>query len=220
MNEIPDELATAVLNNPESAGEYRKTLALAAKQLDIAQRADSTADLAIHDEDGMPLTLTQQRLRARLIQLEALTWGAEKPREEIRLLIQATEVDPTFAPAFHCLGLAHFLSRNRAAAIAALETGLALEPDNIDVVKLLDRARNMTDAEIATFKLTNAAAKTAAASVKTWTFVKIAWAVGVPLTVLLTIASFTGSIGTAFLYMVIVPPFLWLFSHVLRFINR
>jgi hypothetical protein len=78
----------------------------------------------------------------------------------------------------------------------------------------------MSDAEIATFKLTNAAAKTAAAGIKTWTFIKIAWAVGVPLTILLTIASFTGSIGTAFLYMVIVPPFLWLFAKVMQFTHR
>lgn len=76
------------------------------------------------------------RCSARVIQLEALT--VENPRREIELLTRATEVDPTMASGFRSLGAAHFLSRNRASAIAALEKALALDPDDINTIKLLD----------------------------------------------------------------------------------
>jgi hypothetical protein len=220
LSEIPDTIASDVMQNPDIARECRNTLALAARQLDIAQRADPSQKLSVEDEDGLPRTILQERLRARTIQLEALTWGGENPRREIELLAQATEVDPTMVAAFQCLGAAHLQSRNRAAAIAALETAITLEPDNIDVMKLLERARNMSDAEIATYKFSNAAAKTASVGIKTWHGMKLAGAVAVFLIPLFAIASFTGSMGKAFLILLVGPPFLWLYSRVMKLIHR
>ena len=223
LSELPEQLASEVIDNPENAAAHRSTLALAAKQLDIAQRADPTLNLVIDGDDSGPLTLSQQRLRARTVQLEGLTWCATKPRREIQLLTQATEIDPTFAPAFHSLGVAHFLSRNRKQAVAALQRACALDPDNIETHKALDRARNMTDAEIATYKLSNAAARTASAGVRTWNVMKLIWILGLPLLILFIIASFTGSMGTAFqiflafiVLCIFAPAIRWL----LELLNR
>src|SRR6266446_5314604 len=154
LSELPDTLASDVAGNAELARQYRSTLALAAKQLDIAQDADPTQKLFIANEDEPPQSISQQWLRARTIHLEALTW-MENPKHQIQLLTQATEVGPTMAPAFASLGYVHSLSRNRVSAIAAFEQALILDPGNIEYVKFLDRARNMTDAEIATYKLSN-----------------------------------------------------------------
>jgi tetratricopeptide (TPR) repeat protein len=201
LTEVPDDLASQVLDQPQMAGSYRSTLALAAKQLDIAERADPTAKLLIED-DGKPVSISQQRLRARMIALEALTWTVDKPRKEIRLLTQATQIDPSYAPAFHLLGTAHLMTRNRTQAIAALERACALDPGNIQMLKALDRARNMTDAEIATFRLSNAAAKTTAAGIKTWNILKLVWIFGLPLAIVLIVAQFTGSMLNAVGYIV------------------
>jgi tetratricopeptide (TPR) repeat protein len=194
LREVPLD---KIVGNPDAAAGHRSTLALAAKQLEIAQRADPGATLVIAGEGGRGETVTQQRLRAHVLLLEGLTWSHDNPRKEIRLLTQATEIDPAYAPAFHSLGLAHFYARNRGAAIAALERALALEPGNIEIIKQLDRARNMSDAEIATFKVTNAAARTAAAGVRTWNILRLIWAIGLPLGIVLIVAQFTDSMSKA-----------------------
>jgi hypothetical protein len=68
----------------------------------------------------------------------------------------------------------------------------------MDVIKQLDRTRNMSDAEIATFKFTNAAARTAAAGVRTWNILRLVWAIGLPLGIVLIVAQFTDSMSKAF----------------------
>ncbi len=108
--------------------------------------------------------------------------------------LKPTEIDPTFAAAFYSLGIAHFLSRNRRQAIAALERACALDPGNIETRKALDRARHMTDAEIATYRLSNVAAKTTAAGIKTWNVLKLVWIFGLPLAIVLIVAQFMGSV--------------------------
>lgn len=194
LMEIPSE---TIIKDTDDSARHRSTLALAAKQLDIAQRADPSVTHSLEVPGAPPEVITQQRLRARLLQLEALTWANDNPRREIRLLTQATEIDPTYSSPFYSLGVAHFLARNRAPAIAALERALILEPGNLEIIKQLDRARHMTDAEIAAYKFTNAATGTASAGIKAWNVLRITFLVGTPLVVLLVIASFTGSVGGA-----------------------
>lgn len=202
LSELPEQLASEIIDNPETAPTHRSTLALAAKQLDIARRADPTAKLSVENNDEPSTTFSQQWLRARTIQLEALTWCVQDPRREIRLLTQATQVDPSFAPAQHSLGAAHFLSRNRGPAIAALQQALALDPGNIEIIKLLDRARNVSDAEIATYHLSNAASKTVASGIKTWNILRLIWIFGLPIGIVLIVAQFTGSMSSSVGYIV------------------
>ena len=99
-------------------------------------------------------TVPQAYLRARVLLQEAHTWSMDKLGKACSLAQGATEADPTSADAFFALGSFHFENRNRAAAITALTRATELEPDDIEICKLLDRAQNMGDLEIATYKVT------------------------------------------------------------------
>ena len=136
------------------------------------------------------------------------------------MLTQATEVDPTFSGAFYTLGNAHFINRNRSQAIAALEKALALEPGNISIIKLLNRTRHMSDAEIATYKLSNAAASTASAGFKIWHALKLIWFFGVPLCIVLFVSQFTGSISNAVGYIVGYYCLSWMVVTIHRMVQR
>jgi hypothetical protein len=66
-------LQDTIVGNPDGSAGHRSTLALAAKQLEIAAAADPAATLVIDGESGPPETISQQRLRAHVLLLEGLT---------------------------------------------------------------------------------------------------------------------------------------------------
>ena len=78
---------------------------------------------------------------------------------------RATIADPAFAGAFHVFGVLHYENRNKDAAVAALTKACELDPDNIEIFKILDRAQSMGAAEIATFKATRAGIRAANAGI-------------------------------------------------------
>ena len=81
----------------------------------------------------------------------------------------------------------------RAIVIRLMQPDDVVDAGNIDIIKLLDRSQNMSDAEVATYKLSNAATTAAGVGAWTWGFLRFAWAFA-PLTILiLVIASYTGS---------------------------
>jgi hypothetical protein len=62
LQEVPVD---TIVGNPDASAGHRSTLALAAKQLEIAAAADPAATLVIEGEGGLE-TVTQQRLRAHV----------------------------------------------------------------------------------------------------------------------------------------------------------
>jgi hypothetical protein len=70
LEEVPLD---KIVGNPDGSAGHRSTLALAAKQLEIAAAADPGATLVIDGESGPPETISQQRLRAHVLLLEGLT---------------------------------------------------------------------------------------------------------------------------------------------------
>ena len=152
LSEVVD--AKQQMADADHAARHRSTLALAARQLAIAQAADPSVELSVPEQDGTSLTFTQTSLRSYALVLEAQTYMDTNLDYAVALAERATQVDPSSHLAHHLLGGLCFEAHDRTRALAALETAHRLEPNNIETIKLLDRARNMGDAEIAAYHVT------------------------------------------------------------------
>ena len=131
----------------------RTTLSLASKQLTQAYAADPQATV---DIDGVPADIPY--LKARALLREARTWEAFNLSRAIELATQATKADPTNAYAFHVVGIYQLDAHNPKQAIYALEQAAQLEPENPEILKDLDRAKNMSGLSVAAYKAADAGA--------------------------------------------------------------
>jgi len=138
-------------------------------------RADPSVNFEQIDKDGDATVVTQARMRAMLLCQEAITYMLDKPGKATSLLARATEIDPEFWYAHFSLGTHQFEHRNKVEAVAALERALLLDPDDIDTIKALDRARNMSAIEAVTFKATRAVESTRDTGIKTINFFILIW---------------------------------------------
>ena len=174
-----EELDDQDIAEPDTAERARSTLALAARQLQIAQNADPTVTYQHQADNGGTVQITQAKLRAFTVYLEGVTYSESAPKRAIVLLEQAVTLDPECTPAYAKLGLLHYLACDRAEAVAALEQALRLDPNDIELVKLLDRARNMTPAQVLAYKATRATTTTISAARTTYSWGMFALAIGV-----------------------------------------
>lgn len=150
------------------------TIALAAKQLDLARRLDPDAILeADNDEGGVRFNINQ--LKAEALLLEGTTHQLYDIKRAIPALVAATQLDPNNPRAFYVLGLTHAANMNRAKAVAAFEQAVALDPKNIAYRKELNRVQSVSGAEIAAYRATRAGEKVFDASVTTWNIFAIVW---------------------------------------------
>lgn len=169
-----DEASHGSPSDPDAMRADRTTLSLAGKQLDIAFRADPDAKLEI-DHDGAAFVVTQARLRARVLTLEALTWAMDNLKRACAIAERATGADPTCSESWRVLGMLRYQNRNKDTAVAALTEALSLDPDNIEIIKLLNRAQHMGWTEILGFKATKAAIGTANAGIGVYNTGVVAW---------------------------------------------
>lgn len=165
LSAIPEDMSFAEEQDAKTA---RTTLALAAKQLDIAHRADPNAMLG-DDDDKM----TQGELRAMVLMRESQSWFPHNQSKAIRIIEQAKLACPEAEGLWFWSGWYNYEQRNRAAAIADFQRTLEPDPDHILALKYLDRAQNMGGAEIAMFKVTNARDNTIIGVQKTVSIVRI-----------------------------------------------
>jgi tetratricopeptide (TPR) repeat protein len=135
--EVDDGIAKDI-DEPSALANHRSTLALAARQLDIAARADPGTALEIACEGGPPTIIPQAVLRAALLTAEARTYALENVTKANALLTQATLLDPEHGPAHALLGHLYFYRRDKTRAIAAFERALALSPDDISLINDVD----------------------------------------------------------------------------------
>jgi cytochrome c-type biogenesis protein CcmH/NrfG len=133
---------------------HLNTLVLASKQLDVAQRLDSEAVLEVVNGQGVSRRLSINELRAEGLLLEGLTHQARDIKRAIQALAAAIQADPNNPHAFFALGLSQAANKNKAAAVAALHRAVALKPRNMLYRKELNRAENLTGAEVAGYKAT------------------------------------------------------------------
>ena len=148
--------------------QARTTLALAAKQLDLAYNADPNAKI----EDG-DLRVSQAEIRGNILLREAQSWYPHNQSKSIRIIERAKVADPNNAEIWSWSGWFNFQQRNRSAAIADFQRVLELDPDNIDALKFLDRTKNMGGAEVAVFKVANARDNTIIGVEKTFRVMRI-----------------------------------------------
>jgi tetratricopeptide (TPR) repeat protein len=133
--------------SPEEALELRNFAALAMRQLKIAAANDPSATITLTSPDtGEAQVWTQSELRAKVLFAEAVSYFHERPKRAIEILKTMTEVDPTFTDHYKVLGLLYCLDYRQADAVACLEKALQYDPDNIELLKALDRAQHMSAA--------------------------------------------------------------------------
>lgn len=171
-------------SNPDE--EQRKShlnaLALATRKLDAARRADPDAMLEGQDDDGSPIRVTLSQIEAEVLLLEGLTHQVFDTRRAVPALTKACELNPHDPRAFYALGIIHAANMNRAAAVEALQTAVALDPRNITYRKELDRAESLTAGEIAVYKATRAGERiydagiaTANVGIRAWNIFAFVW---------------------------------------------
>lgn len=165
LSDVPEDSSFAEEDDAKSA---RTTLALAAKQLDIAYRADPSAALG-DDEDRM----AQHELRAMVLQRESQSWFPHNQAKAIRIIGQAKATCPEAAGLWFWSGWYNFQQRNRPEAIDDFQRALELDPDHIEALKYLDRAQNMGGGEIALFRVANARDRTLIGAEKTFKVLRI-----------------------------------------------
>jgi len=156
------------LENQQTRKEQLNTLALAARQLDVAEKSDPDAILEGEDKDGL-YRFSIGELKGMALLLEGLTHQAYDLKRAIPALTKSTEFNPNNPAAFYALGLTHAVNLNKAEAVAAFERAVALDPKNLQYRKELDRAQNVTGLEIAGYKVTRAGERVYDAGIKTAT---------------------------------------------------
>lgn len=158
------------------------TLALAAKQLDLAGKLDPDAILeGTTDEDDYRVSINE--LKAEALLLEGTTHQLYDIKRAIPALVAATTLNPNSARAFYLLGLTYAANMSKSKAVAAFEQAVALDPKNIAYrSKELNRAQSLSGGEIAAYRATragerlfDAGVKTANAGIVTWNIFAVCW---------------------------------------------
>lgn len=169
------------IDDTDTRKRQLNTLALAAKQLDLAQRLDPDAVLETELE-GVPLGFTVNELKSSALVLEGITHQVYDVKRALPALIAATELNPHNAHAFYILGLMQAANRSKSKAVAAFASAAALEPKNIDYRKELNRTQNMSEAEILAYHATRTGEKVVDGAVFTanifiglWNVFAITW---------------------------------------------
>jgi tetratricopeptide (TPR) repeat protein len=170
-----------LLDDMAERKQQLNTLALAAKQLDLANRLDPDAILEGSTDDGY-YRFSGNELKAEALLLEGMTHQLYDLKRAIPALVRATELNPNSAQAFYVLGLTHAANMGKAKAVAAFEQAVALEPRNIAYRKELNRAQSLSGGEIAAYKATragekmfDAGIKTANAGIMAWNIFAVLW---------------------------------------------
>lgn len=169
-------------DDTDTRKHHLNTLALAAKQLDAAQKLDPDAMLEGQDDRDIPYRCSIDELKAEALLLEGLTHQTYDIKRAIPALRKATTLNPNSPTAFYVLGLTHAANRNKAEAVAAFEHAVALDPKNIAYRKELNRVESLSAAEIAGYKATragekifDAGIKTANAGIMAWNIFAVLW---------------------------------------------
>jgi tetratricopeptide (TPR) repeat protein len=202
IEEIRDANAPA-LDDEDTRKRHLNTLALAAKQLDAAQKLDPDAILEGQDENDIPYRYSVNELKADALLLEGITHQTYDTKRAIPALRRAITLNPNSAAAFYVLGLTHAANRNKAEAVAAFQRAVVLDPKNLSYRKELDRAQNLSGAEIAAYKATragerifDAGVKTANAGIMAWNIFAVIWnIVTFPLRMVFGVFRFLGLTG-------------------------
>jgi tetratricopeptide (TPR) repeat protein len=168
------EAATPDHDDKDARKHLLNTLALAAKQLELANKLDSNAVLEGED-DAIPYRFTVNELKAEALLLEGITHQRYDIRRAIPALTAATKLNPNSARAFYVLGLVHAANMNKAQSVAAFERAVALDPKNIAYRKELNRTQNLSAAEVAGYKVTRAGERVFDGAVTTWNVFAVIW---------------------------------------------
>jgi tetratricopeptide (TPR) repeat protein len=132
-----DETLSIDTTDRRAVKNARSTLALAAKQLALAYKADPNATIDIDQgKVGIPY------LRASILIREAITWQNFNPKKSIDFARQATYADPSDPLAFHILGVYLMDMHKTGQAKKALTRAAELDPENPEILKDLDRVKN------------------------------------------------------------------------------
>jgi tetratricopeptide (TPR) repeat protein len=141
-----DETANIDTTDRRVVKNARSTLSLAAKQLAQAYKADPNATIDLNEAQlGIPY------LRSSVLTQEGITWEHFNPKKAVDCVRQATYADPSNPFAFHLLGVYLMALHKTAQAKKALTRAAELDPENPEILKDLDRAKNTSMFSLAGF---------------------------------------------------------------------
>ncbi len=149
-------------------------MALAAKQLTLAEELDPDAELVVAVDQG-DVCFTIGALKAKALILEARAYDDHNTKRALPPLRQAIEVDPTNATAHYLLGTIEAANMNRARAVEALQAAVDLEPENLTFRKELNRAESIGGAEAAAFKATRIGERAYDTGITAWNIFAVFW---------------------------------------------
>jgi tetratricopeptide (TPR) repeat protein len=136
LTEIEDSVDS--LEGNESLGrQMMKTVDLAMKQIDTADRLDASAQL-----DGADVAYFRARAFGDKGMVENL--GLGKRAAAIASLKRSLEYCDDVAMTHYAIGGIYAQSGNKEQAISHLQRAVELEPDNVEYRKLLDRLENVS----------------------------------------------------------------------------
>jgi tetratricopeptide (TPR) repeat protein len=158
---------TPGLEDHDLRKHHLNTLALASKQLAVAQLLDPDAILEGQDDKEIPYRYSINELKAEALLLEGITHQTYDTKRAVPALRKATTLNPNSSRAFYVLGLTHAANMNRGAAVAAFERAVALDPKNLSYRKELNRAQSLSVGVVAAYKATRAGERIFDAGVKT-----------------------------------------------------
>jgi tetratricopeptide (TPR) repeat protein len=178
------------LDDGDTRRHHLNTLALASKKLAAAEQLDPDAVLEFED-DGDAYRYTISQLKADALFPEGLTHQVYDLKRAVPALVAAIKANPNHDSAYYVLGLTHAANYNKSAAIAAFERAVALDPANLKYRMELDRAQNLSAAEVAGYKTIRAGERIVDAGILSWNVFAFTWnTITFPLRVLVAILRF------------------------------
>lgn len=133
---------------PKTAQANLNTISLATKQILVAERADPDATLTLELEGGS-IEKGINNLKAHALLYEGICLSIEIPKRAIGVFEKAIAIEPDNPQIHFWLGTTHADLFNKSRAVQALEKAVELDPTNINYRKALDRAKNISEAQIA-----------------------------------------------------------------------
>ncbi|MGD9921943.1 MAG: DUF4189 domain-containing protein [Pseudorhodoplanes sp.] len=195
-----------------------QTATLAAKQIAIAEKNDPTARFQVDDID-----LGISDLKAQALFLESICYMLEHRKKGLKILDQAIALRPDF-PHYHYVAGVLWADTDRRHALRSFERAVALDPENLDYLKDLDRFKNVSLGERFVASGMKVAHGTMAATRKTlnvlwWTQMLIRWGLMAGFVFCLATQNWPGAGGT-FVLMIIIGAFLKAKDHAVDKINE
>ena len=153
-----DILAGLQRQNPDDFQDLLNTTALAAKQIQAAEKIDPAATITIKRDDDSDFQVDIAFLKVLCLLYEGeinVRMGSSK--RAVPILRQALHINPDFDPAWYWLAIAYGDLLDKGDAIDAINNAIRIDPQNIEYRKALERAKSISAGQVVLDRTSSAA---------------------------------------------------------------